>query len=95
MVACNLPQVADGSPYVPWFILRAEMSLSDRFTHNLDGAALGRLVILPRRVQIPNSLLPRNGGGEPQLAPFGAFQLVNGRPSITRPLSRWQNLSVA
>ena len=32
--------------------------------------------------------------GEPQLAPFGAFQLVNGRPSITRPLSRWQNLVV-
>jgi len=32
--------------------------------------------------------------GEPQLAPFGAlFELVNGRPSITRPLSRWQNLS--
>lgn len=28
------------------------------------------------------------GRGEPQLAPFGAlFELVNGRPSITRPLS--------
>lgn len=27
----------------------------------------------------------RRGG--PQPAPFGAFQLVNGRPSITRPLS--------